>query len=142
MAFLLSILANFLFHIMLQMPYISSASLSLHLGVGTGRVERSLHSPSAEDILARPRIRDCHLQFGNFALSANSSTSPPLPKLERARRSCNFCKSNGKRTSDAPIQCSFLSLFVLTWCFSTRVARAEVMEYGHGNVEFAAHSST
>ena len=29
MAFLLSILANFLFHIMLQMPYISSLSLSL-----------------------------------------------------------------------------------------------------------------
>ena len=46
----------------------------------------SLHSPSAEDMLARPRIRDCHLQFGNFALSANSSTTPPLPKLERAKK--------------------------------------------------------
>lgn len=44
------------------------------------------------------------------------------------RRSCNFCKSNGKGTSDAPIQCSFLSFFVLTWCFSTSVARAKVME--------------
>ena len=87
MAFLLSILANFLFHIMLQMPYISSASLSL---LCTWELERkelgSLHSPSAEDMLARPRIRDCHLQFGNFALSANSSTTPPLPKLERAKK--------------------------------------------------------
>ena len=46
----------------------------------------SLHSPSAEDMLARPRIRDCHLQFGNFALSANSSATPPLPKLERAKK--------------------------------------------------------
>ena len=46
----------------------------------------SLHSPSAEDMLARPRIRDCHLQFGNFALSANSSATPPLPKLEQAKK--------------------------------------------------------
>ena len=144
MAFLLSILANFLFHIMLQMPYISSASLNLFFALGSWNGKSSAHCT-----LRLPRT--CSLALAFEIATYNSEISLSAQILLRLlhfqnwseRRSCNFCKSNGKGTSDAPIQCSFLSLFVLTWCFSTSVARAEVMEDGHRrNVEFSAPSCT
>ena len=132
MAFLLSILANFLFHIMLQMPYISSLSSfpspPTHLRVGL--------TLSAEDMLAL--ALPPALAFGIATYDSEISLSAQiLLRLLRfqnwslgARESCNFCKSN-ERTIEAATRRPSSNL--LTWCFSTSAAvKLEFMSRNDG----------